>query len=76
MIYLSLSLECTNEFKIITIMQALEPDNKGYVQSYITKNKVVFNSQSYTSGTMKNISDDLITCIKTAEDIIDFVLKK
>ncbi len=51
-------------------MQALGPDNEGYVESELQGNKLVFKTVFGSAGTMKNTSDDLMACIKIAEEAI------
>lgn len=51
-------------------MDALGPDNEGYVETELRGDKLVFRTWSESAGTLRNTADDLMACIKTAEGAV------
>lgn len=51
-----------------SVFAAISPDNEGYVESEIQGNKLIFRIEAESAGTMKNTADDLLACIKIAEE--------
>ena len=70
MISLDLEIEYPDEETAIAVMKALGPDNEGYVESEVRGSKLLFTMSAEHAGTMKNTCDDLMACIKTAEETI------
>ena len=70
MLSLELRFEYLDAGTAETIMKALAPDNEGYVESEIVGNRLVFRIESDNAGTMRNTADDLIACIKIAEETV------
>ena len=52
------------------VMNALDPDNKGYVSSELHGSTIVFRMEARSAGTMRNTVDDLLACIKVAEESV------
>ena len=52
------------------VMNALDPDNKGYVSSELHGSTIVFRMEAGSAGTMRNTADDLLACIKVAEESV------
>ena len=52
------------------VFGALQPDNEGYVDAELRGTKLVFRISAERSGTVKNSADDLMACIKIAEEAI------
>ncbi|MBQ6547364.1 MAG: hypothetical protein IJL79_00285, partial [Candidatus Methanomethylophilaceae archaeon] len=52
----------------------LEPDNKGYVESRIDGNVLFFRIVSDDAGSMRNTADDLLACVKIAEEASGLVV--
>ena len=53
---------------------ALEPDNKGYVESRIDGKTLFFRIVSKDAGSMRNTADDLLACVKIAEEASGLVV--
>lgn len=70
MISLELEIEYPDESTAEAVMRAVEPDNAGYVESELRGSKLVFRSEASNAGTMRNTADDLMACVKTAEEAI------
>ena len=71
MINLELRFDYPDGNTAAAILAATAPDNEGYVKSEIQDSTVVFRLEAGSAGTMKNTADDLLACIKTAEDAAD-----
>ena len=50
------------------VMNALDPDNKGYVSSELHGSTIVFRMEALSAGTLRNTADDLLACLKAAEE--------
>lgn len=70
MITLELELEYPDAETAEAVMKALGPDNDGYVDSRLRGSTLLFTISAETSGTARNTCDDLMACIKTAEEAI------
>jgi len=53
-----------------TVMKSLDPDNEGYVESKLEGNILVFRIEADNAGSMRNTADDLVACIRIAEETI------
>jgi hypothetical protein len=51
-----------------TIFMALSPDNSGYIDSKMIGSELIFNLTANNAGTLKNTADDLLACVKIAEE--------
>lgn len=65
---LELRLEYDDEKMAKAVYTAIEPDNKGYVDSELQGKNILLSMRSETAGSMKNTADDLLACIKIAEE--------
>ena len=70
MLSLKLRFEYPDAKTADTVMRSLDPDNKGYVESKLEGNVLTFTIESEDAGSMRNTADDLIACIKIAEETI------
>ena len=70
MISLDLEIDYPDSDTAKAVMEALGPDNEGYVETEVQGTKLLFTLSAETAGTMKNTCDDLMACIKTAEEAI------
>lgn len=52
------------------VMNALGPDNQGYVTSELNGSTILFRMEAKSAGTMRNTADDLLACIKVAEESV------
>lgn len=50
------------------VYNAIVPDDDGYVTSSIDGNDVVFNLKAANAGQMRSAMDDLLACVKIAEE--------
>ena len=68
MITLELSVECPDGESARALMEAVGPDNDGYVESELQGNQIVFRMGSESAGILRNTADDLMACLKTASE--------
>jgi len=50
------------------ILGSVIPDNGAYVESQLTRNKIIFRMKADNAGTLRSTADDLLACIKIAEE--------
>ena len=74
MLELELTISYNDETTAKAVYGALEPDNEGYVESKIEGNTLRFLIKSKDAGSMKNTADDLLACVKIAEDASGLVV--
>ena len=68
MIELDLRLEYEDGRTAKTVFDAISPDNEGYIDSELKGNVIEFRIKGASAGTVKNTADDLMACIKIAEE--------
>lgn len=57
-----------------SIHRALEPDNKGYVESILEGKSILFKIKAKDAGSMRATADDLLACLKLAEEASGIVV--
>lgn len=67
MLSLELRFEYPDTKTAETVMQSLDPDNGGYVESRLEGSILVFRMEAENAGSLRNTADDLLACIKIAE---------
>ena len=50
------------------VFDSISPDNEGYVSTELHGKELVMRIVSNNAGTMRNTADDLMACIKAAEE--------
>ena len=70
MIKAEIRIDYPDERTARAVFDALAPDNEGYVESALEGASIVLRAESETAGTMRNTADDLMACVKAAEDSI------
>ena len=75
MISLTVRAEYADERSARSVMEAIRPDNGPYVESSLEGRVLVLRMESASAGTLRNTMDDLMACIKAAEDAIDAGLR-
>ena len=74
MLELELKMKYPDDRTAKAVYGALEPDNKGYVESRIDGNVLFFRIRSEDAGSMRNTADDLLACVKIAEETSGLVV--
>ncbi len=68
MLELELRLEYDDARTAESVMKAVGPDNGEYVDSESDGNTLIFRMKAEDAGSLRNTADDLLVCIKTAEE--------
>ena len=67
---LRLSVEYEGRESAELIQKSLLPDNDGYVESKVEGDSLVFRMESDSTGTLRNTVNDLLACLKLAEETL------
>lgn len=67
---LSLSVEYADEREAAMVLAALGPDNEGYLTSSQQGRVIHFLIESSSVGTLRNSVDDLLACLRAAEETL------
>lgn len=51
-----------------TVYAAVSPENGKYVSAELEGSTIIYTMQADGAGTLRNTADDLLACIKTAEE--------
>jgi len=68
MITLDLYINYDDERTAKAVFDSISPDNEGYVSTERCGNQLFMRITSNSAGTMRNTADDLMACIKAAEE--------
>ncbi|MCL1978706.1 MAG: hypothetical protein FWG60_00900 [Methanomassiliicoccaceae archaeon] len=68
MITLDLRIQYDDERTAKAVFDSISPDNEGYVSAELRGNMLLIAISSDNAGTMRNTADDLMACIKAAEE--------
>lgn len=63
-------LEYDDERDAIAVLEAISPDNAPYVEARREGRKVIISSRSDTSPQMLHTMEDLLACLKVAEEAV------
>ena len=74
MLELELRIDYDDADTAKAVLGAIEPDNEGYVESRIDGPTLLFDIRAKDAGSMKNTADDLLACIKIAEETSGLVV--
>ncbi len=61
-------LDYQSEEEAIAVHQAIEPDNYGFVESVPEGNRIKISSAAGTSMSLLHTIEDLLACVKVAEE--------
>ncbi|NLI74413.1 MAG: hypothetical protein GX369_06555 [Euryarchaeota archaeon] len=64
----TIELDYRDEAEAIAVIEAIAPDNAPYAQAERIGNKVIVYARSSTAGQMLHTMEDLLACVKVAED--------
>ncbi|MDD3398373.1 MAG: KEOPS complex subunit Pcc1 [Candidatus Methanomethylophilaceae archaeon] len=67
---LRLTVEYDDERTAAMIEESLEPDNEGYLSSQRKGRELTFILSAASAGTLRNTADDLLACLKAAEETL------
>ena len=74
MLELELKIDYDDADTAKAVLKATEPDNEGYVDSRIEGSTLFFTIKAEDAGSMRNTADDLLACIKIAEEASGLVV--
>ncbi len=67
---LRLTVEYDDERTAAMIEESLQPDNEGYLSSQRNGREITFVLSAASAGTLRNTADDLLACLKAAEETL------
>lgn len=73
MITLDLRVDYEDEATAKAIFDSIMPDNEGFVPTKLVGRTIVMNLSADNAGTLRNTADDLMACIKAAEEALGLV---
>lgn len=66
------SLELKSEYESPEIAEAvaasLDPENEGFVEMEVRGKTIYFKMEAESAGSLRNTADDLLSCLKIAEE--------
>ncbi|MDR2699044.1 MAG: hypothetical protein LBB30_05155 [Candidatus Methanoplasma sp.] len=68
MISLEIRIRYDDERTAKAIFDSISPDNEGYVSTELLGDQLLMRISADNAGTMRNTADDLMACIKAAEE--------
>ena len=68
MLHLELRFPYDDERTAKAVLSAVSPENGDYVKARLEGSTIVYEMQAENAGTLRNTADDLLACIKAAED--------
>jgi tRNA threonylcarbamoyladenosine modification (KEOPS) complex Pcc1 subunit len=69
-VHLELRIRYPDGRTAATVFRALEPDNAGHMDSRIDGNELIFTIAADSAGTLRNSADDLLACVRIAEEAL------
>ena len=64
----TIELDYGSEEEAIAVMEAIEPDNAPYAEAERYGSRLIIRARSSTAGQMLHTMEDLLACVKVAED--------
>ena len=68
LLHLELRFPYDDERIAKAVLAAVSPENGGYVSSRLEGSTIIYEMEADKAGTLRNTADDLLACIKAAED--------
>lgn len=68
LLHLELRFPYDDERTAKAVLAAVSPENGGYVKSRLEGSTIIYEMEADNAGTLRNTADDLLACIKAAED--------
>ncbi len=73
MMTMVLTLEYPDEKDAKAVYDSAKPDDDTYVTTEVESNKVVFRFRAESAGQMRSAMDDVLACVKVAEEALGLV---
>lgn len=68
LLHLELRFPYDDERTARAVLAAVSPENGEYVKSRLEGSTIIYEMEADNAGTLRNTADDLLACIKAAED--------
>ena len=68
LLHLELRFPYDDERTAKAVLTAVSPENGEYVKSRLEGSTIIYEMEADNAGTLRNTADDLLACIKAAED--------
>jgi len=68
LLHLELRFPYDDERTAKAVLAAVSPENGEYVKSRLEGSTIIYEMEADNAGTLRNTADDLLACIKAAED--------
>ena len=68
LLHLELRFPYDDERTARAVLAAVSPENGEYVKSRLEGSIIIYEMEADNAGTLRNTTDDLLACIKAAED--------
>ena len=68
LLHLELRFPYDDERTAKAVLAAVSPENGEYVKSRLEGSTIIYKMEADNAGTLRNTADDLLACIKAAED--------
>lgn len=68
MLHLVVRFPYPDEGTAKAVLAAVSPENGDYVKADLEGSTIIFTMQAVNAGTLRNTADDLMACIKVAEE--------
>ncbi|MDR1954698.1 MAG: hypothetical protein LBP82_01940 [Candidatus Methanoplasma sp.] len=68
MITLDLRIQYDDERTAKAVFDSISPDNEGYISTELRGEMIIMRMTADNAGTLRNTADDLMACIKAAEE--------
>ncbi len=68
MIMLELRVDYPDRKTAEAVLASVSPDNGDYVKAELLQNTIIFHMEAESAGSLRNTADDLLACIKAAEE--------
>ena len=68
LLHLELRFPYDDERTARAVLAAVSPENGEYVKSRLEGSTSIYEMEADNAGTLRNTADDLLACIKAAED--------
>lgn len=65
---LRICIEYDDDETARTVFDSVGPDNAGHMESRLSGRTLVFTAESDNAGTLRNMADDLLACVRIAEE--------
>ncbi|MCQ2078857.1 MAG: hypothetical protein MJZ38_02205 [archaeon] len=75
MLSLELRFPYDDERVAKAVLSAVSPENGDYVEAELEGCTIIYRMRAETAGTLRNTADDLLACIKAAEESAGLISK-